>query len=323
MLVSENENNRNKTESGAIGLIGLVCVAGLASVSLGWAILMPLPFLLACLWRYRTARRYRARQRGITKEQTSILNREVSFYQTLDDDNKKRFRDLVAVFLDEVLITGIRTDVDETTRMLVAASAVIPILGFDDWEYSTLGEVLIYPSSFDTDYQSAEPGDRQILGMVGTNHLSGVMILSKPSLVAGFKNDRDKRNVGIHEFAHLVDKQDGQIDGLPPGVSEEIYRPWVRWVGDELTRQSAGGEHIDDYAYTNEAEYFAVLTEYFFESPSVLQKKAPHLYDLMQKMYRQNTTQLLGRRPRRRGRVGRNQPCPCGSGEKYKRCCLR
>ena len=141
------------------------------------------------------------------------------------------FRKLVKIFLDEVAITGIGTDVDELTRSLVAASAVIPIFAFEDWEYSGLGEVLIYPNAFGADYRTDDGADRNTLGMIGVNHLSGVMILSKPDLISGFANPGDKRNVGIHEFAHLVDKADGSVDGLPCGIPSETVRPWIDWVG--------------------------------------------------------------------------------------------
>ena len=149
------------------------------------------------------------------------------------------------------------------------------------------------------------------------------MILSKPDLIAGFASPKDKRNVGIHEFAHLVDKADGAIDGLPPGVPAEAVRPWIEWVGAELASPPKGRSHINPYAYTNEAEYFAVLTEYFFEAPDTLQKKAPKIYDMMQSMYRQNTRSFLSSVASRPKRVGRNSKCPCGSGKKYKHCCRR
>lgn len=89
---------------------------------------------------------------------------------------------MVKIFLDEVRITGIRTEVDDTVRVLVAASAVIPIFGFHDWEYNRLGEVLVYPNSFDEKYRSSGTPAENTLGMVGVGHLRGVMILSKPSL---------------------------------------------------------------------------------------------------------------------------------------------
>ena len=277
------------------------------------------------LLRRKVKRRLRIAAQTFPAAWQSALSQHVAFYRSLNEGDRKRFQTLMQVFVDEVAITGIRTDVDDTTVALVAASAVIPIFGFDDWEYAGLGEVLIYPSRFSDELGVNEEADGRILGMVGAGHLSGVMILSKPDLIAGFDIENDKRNVGVHEFSHLVDKADGTIDGLPALIPRDVVKPWIDWVGKELrsdaTGLSATGKHIDDYAYTNEAEYFAVLSEYFFESPDVLAAKNPKLYEMLQKIYRQNTLKTLGRnRPRRR--IGRNSPCPCGSGEKFKRCCL-
>ncbi len=320
-------------------------VAGaVAAVSLGasWALnpVWLVGLLLAGIvywWLRRSVqRRLHVMAQPMPSKIQATLDQHVAFYQALDEPGKERFGNLVKVFLDETPITGIRTDVDPGTRALVAASAIIPIFGFDDWEYAGLGEVLIYPDAFGEDYSTSDGiggggsggdggGDgtveRRTLGMIGVGHLSGVMILSKPDLWSGFKIANDKRNVGIHEFAHLVDKADGTVDGLPPGVTMDTAGPWIQWVGQELKSEPEGANHIDDYAYTNEAEYFAVLSEYFFEAPATLQKKAPKTYAMMQKMYRQDTSKLLPPRRRKRRRVGRNSKCPCGSGEKFKRCC--
>lgn len=257
-----------------------------------------------------------------------VLRSRVVYFNALGEERKQRFRQLVAIFLDEVRITGIRTDVDETTRVLVAASAIIPIFNFDHWEYSRLGEVLIYPGSFDKNYQTDLEGqcDGQCntLGMVGDGPLSGAMILSKPALIAGFDIANDKQNVGIHEFAHLVDKADGYFDGIPPGVPADLAQEWIQWVAKELADPPKSLSHIKDYAYTNEVEYFAVLMEYFFEAPEILQRKNPQLYEMLEKIIRQDTASLLpGASKFRARRIGRNSPCPCGSGKKFKRCCLR
>jgi Mlc titration factor MtfA (ptsG expression regulator) len=252
----------------------------------------------------------------------SILRSRVAYFNALGDGQKERFRQLVKVFLDETRITGVRTEVDETTRVLVAASAIIPVFSFEHWEYARLGEVLIYPGSFDKDYKTH--GGSSILGMVGEGYLRGVMILSKPALITGFDIAGDKRNVGIHEFAHLVDRADGYFDGVPPGVPAEVAGSWVEWLMRELENPPTKRSHIDKYAYTDEGEYFAVLMEYFFESPGVLQRKAPELYAMLEKMMRQDTASFLSGATRMRARrIGRNSRCPCGSGKKYKRCCLR
>ena len=280
---------------------------------------------LAYWWfRRRVRRRAMVIAKPFPRLWEGILNSRVAYFGALNEHDKQRFRNLVKVFLDETRITGIRTDVDETTRVLVAASAIIPVFRFEQWEYSRLGEVLIYPDSFDDRYQSEGDTDRNTLGMVGAGHLSGVMILSKPSLICGFDIASDKRNVGIHEFAHLVDGADGSIDGLPPSAPVETTRAWVQWVGEELSGAADRRSHINPYAYTNEAEYFAVLTEYFFEAPGVLEKKNPKLYAMLEKIFRQDTASFLsGVTPRRSRRIGRNSRCPCGSGKKYKKCCLR
>src|SRR6056297_1011608 len=326
MLVTPELNRRHQRFALLTSLLLTIGLAGLSRLLLGpwgWAALLLMPLVYWWL-RRRTVRRMRVLQQPFDPEWEAALQSDVSFFRALTPEQQERFRQLVKVFLDEVPITGIRTDVDPRCRALVAASAVIPIFGFRHWEYKRLGEVLIYPNSFDEAYATDDLSERSILGMVCAGHLTGVMILSKPALIAGFQNARDKRNVGIHEFAHLVDQADGDIDGLPPGIPADTVGRWIDWIGQELGGEIQRGHHIDDYAYTNEAEYFAVLTEYFFESPALLQQRSPQIYAMLQEMYRQDTKRLLAGQPRgRRKRYPRNAPCPCGSGKKYKVCCRR
>ncbi len=324
MLVTQQTNFRNRTLAIAVGSTTAIVFA-----VLGW--FFPWCWLgvgigpIAYWWlRRRCHRRMHVMAQPFPQVWEGILNSRVAYFNALSSEQKERFRQLTKIFLAETRITGIRTEVDETTRVFVAASAIIPIFNFDGWEYSRLGEVLIYPGNFDDSYQTEGDGQHNTLGMVGVGHLGGVMILSKPALLTGFDIAGDKRNVGIHEFAHLVDRADGSIDGLPPGVPADVVRRWIEWVGEELANPPGKPSHINPYAYTNEAEYFAVLVEYFFEAPAVLQKKNPKLYEMLEKMFRQDTANFLTGMTRVRARrVGRNSPCPCGSGKKYKKCCLK
>jgi Mlc titration factor MtfA (ptsG expression regulator) len=250
-----------------------------------------------------------------------VLLLHVAFFRALPTDEKERFRQLIKVFLDEVRITGIQTDVDDTIRVLVAASAAIPIFGFRDWDYHRLGEVLIYPDSFGEEYQTTGSDGGNILGMVGLKQLRGVMILSKPSLLARFNIPSIGQNVGIHEFAHLVEM--GEADyGLPPEVRWQAVKHWMAYVARELSHPSTNRSYIRDYAYTNEHEFFAVLAEYFFKSPDLLKARDPNLYEMLQEMFHQDTESLMKRIFSRPPRYGRNALCPCGSGKKYRRCCL-
>ena len=140
----------------------------------------------------------------------SILDRKVLFYHNLSVEDKSRFEKDVMRFLKRVRITGVDTDIDITDKLLVASSAAIPVFGFPDWNYSFVDEVLLYPASFDRNY-NINSRQEVITGMVGSGVMEGKMILSKPSLHRGFSNETDKQNVGVHEFIHLLDKEDGDV----------------------------------------------------------------------------------------------------------------
>lgn len=303
----------------------LAGIVALAAVLASWfspfaLVLLGLCPLVYWLIRRKHMRRLRAMARPFPPHWEETLRARVAFFRKLSADERARFRQLVSVFLDEVRITGIGTEIDDTVRVLVAASSAIPIFGFQDWEYRRLGEVLIYPESFGEDYQASKPEESNILGMVGVNQLRGVMILSKPSLLAGFESPSNADNVGIHEFAHLVELEAAE-NGLPPEVPLPVAQQWVAYVARELS-DPKNHSSVRSYAYTNESEFFAVLAEYFFESPDLLEEKDPELYKMLQELFHQDTVSLFRRKYPRRLKYGRNASCPCGSGKKFKSCCL-
>ncbi|SNR58912.1 M90 family metallopeptidase [Hymenobacter mucosus] len=265
-----------------------------------------------------------------------ILSERVAFYLSLTAGDKRRFEQKTQVFLAQTRITGIQTDIDDTTRVLVAASAIIPVFGFPDWEYGNLSEVLVVPDAWTLEKDpSKEFAGLQgtLLGSVQGFQTSHYMRLSKASLEQGFRDALDKQNVGIHEFAHLLDEADGVIDGVPAVALPAELRPaWEAVMQREIAAIRAGNSEINDYAATNEAEFFAVVTEYFFEKPEKLQEHHPELYQLLSRALRQNPKKRFLRSAvdprewlrslRSRRKFGRNDPCPCGSGKKYKDCHL-
>ena len=258
----------------------------------------------------------------------TILQRKVPFFQTLDESEKDRFREEVRIFLSEKRITGIKTSVDDTVRVLVATSAIIPIFGFPGWEWDQISEVLIYPTTFNEQYEIGRVGDRDVLGMVGRGAMNRMMILSKPELLQGFRAAQDRKNVGIHEFTHLFDKSDGTVDGVPSvGLPRSVVTPWLKVIHQEMGNIRAGHSDINPYGLKNEAEFFAVASEYFFENPDKMKRKHPELYAMLERVFHQDPQRrvkkaLVSMVKPESERLGRNAPCPCGSGKKYKHCCL-
>jgi Mlc titration factor MtfA (ptsG expression regulator) len=248
-----------------------------------------------------------------------ILTQKVPFYNTLSEAEKNRFEYKIQEFLLNTRITGIKTDVNTEDKILVAASAIIPIFGFNDWRYTNLYEVLLYPEMFNHKFETAGK-ERRILGMVGTGYMNGKMILSKKALHFGFKNETDKKNTAIHEFVHLIDDLDGNIDGVPSLLLKRQYTiPWLDLINKEIDEIYANKSDINPYGTTNKQEFFAVISEYFFERPQLLERKHPKLYQLLEEIFNQDmASRNLNRKQKT---VGRNTPCPCGSGLKFKKCC--
>jgi len=317
--------------AGSVILVALLAVALLPAALPKWtapALAAVVAIAVYAGMTHKVRRRRAILGKPFPAEWEAVLQREVVFYRTLEPADRESFRRQLQVFLGEKLITGIKTDVDTTTRVLAAASAIIPIFGFPEWEWDQISEVLIYPSRFDQDFSFGERNDHRTLGMVGTGAMNRMMILAKPDLLAGFRNPGDKRNVGVHEFAHLVDKSDGVIDGLPGvGLDRQSIGPWIELVRRKTEEIRRGDSDIDRYALTNEAEFFAVASEYFFERPGVMKRKHPELYAMLSRVFNQSpgsrVVKFLREIKRGRPSFGRNSPCPCGSGIKFKKCCLK
>jgi MtfA peptidase len=252
----------------------------------------------------------------------TILDTRVLFYHNLSPQDKIRFEHDVSRFIKNVRITGVNTEVDITDKLLVASSAAIPVFGFPNWDYTFLDEVLLYPGSFDRGYE-INSKDETITGMVGSGSMEGKMILSKPSLHRGFDNETDKQNVGVHEFIHLLDKEDGTIDGIPATLLNKKFSiPWLKLIKEKTAAIHSGDSDINPYGATHEVEFFAVCGEYFFERPQLLQQNHPELYSLLERAFNQDTADLLKVSKLPKAEIERNDPCPCGSGLKFKRCCM-
>jgi Mlc titration factor MtfA (ptsG expression regulator) len=225
------------------------------------------------------------------KQQTNyapILQAHVTYYQKLDNTDKTRFEKGITEFLNNTHIEGVGTEITDLDKVLIASSAVIPIFGFPGWRYQNLTNIILYPDTFDKEFQF-EGENRNILGMVGSGYLNGQMLLSRAALTKGFSKSAGDENAAIHEFVHLLDKSDGATDGVPENLLPHQYAaPWLHLMHTEMHKIEHNQSDINPYALTNEAEFFAVAAEYFFEKPQQLEAKHPELYRQLSLIFQQN-----------------------------------
>lgn len=253
----------------------------------------------------------------LSDQDRTFLKQTVSFYAELNQIEQSKFEQRILSFLQVTEIVGHDIEVTQHDKLLVACGSIILAWGFENWHYVKVDTVILVSAAFN---ESAEfgKGDSRITGLVGNQHLQGKMILSQPALHAGFTNDNDKRNVAIHEFAHLIDMADGDCDGLPSQITESAFcLPWLELVRKGIADIKHKRSNIRQYGATNQAEFFSVISEYFFEQPRMLKRKHPELYQGLVSFYKQNRANI-----KTAVKARKKAPCPCGSGKRYKRCCL-
>ncbi len=261
-----------------IGVVSIFCVgAGL---------------IIIFYWRGKQRANGKSRTKLFSESWRTLLKERVSFYDQLKNDDKQLFEDRISRFLTTKHIEPVDTEIDDTIRLMVASSAIIPTFAFPEYNYPNVRTILIYPNSFDEQFQTQRFDGHQefITGMVGNRFMNGTVILSKPDLVKAFDGVTHNENVGIHEFVHLLDKEDGAIDGVPELLLQHRYvGAWLHEIKNEMARIRKGVSDINPYALTNNAEFLAVVSEYFFSNPQTFHSKHPELFKLLSSVYNTNS----------------------------------
>lgn len=220
-------------------------------------------------------------KRTFPQQWRDILIEKIEFYNRLSPQKKTEFEKRVHIFLLNVHITGIDTEITHSDRILIASGAIIPIFGFESWHYSNLQEVILYPDKFQIPTTSTFAS-----GLVGWGAMEGTMMLSKKAVYEGFHDQTDNKNVVIHEFIHILDKQDGKVDGVLGKIMDEIdIMPWLQIIHQKMSEIQQGKSSIRDYAKANNGEFLAVVSEFFFESPERMKTEHPVLYSALDSFY--------------------------------------
>ncbi|WP_041277855.1 M90 family metallopeptidase [Desulfotalea psychrophila] len=230
-----------------------------------------------------------------------ILQENLVHYKYLSEDEKKTVEDLSQVFIAEKNFEGCGgLELNDTIRVIIAAQASLLVLGLPLFQYSNIDSVLVYPTTVTIPPArqsvfsmggSIIPDQQQVLGLAWQQ---GAVVLVWDAVLSGARHPERGHNVVYHEFAHILDMRDGRADGTPELHSRELYMQWVKTFTEEFLRLRQETERgqstlLDSYGSLNEAEFFAVATELFFDRPLKMQDEYQRLYQVLSSYYQQDT----------------------------------
>ena len=247
-------------------------------------------------WSLKAWRRKRILEKaGIDPALWSAVAGRFGFLRGLSAAEMERLRQWVVLFLEDKRIYA-AGDLQLTgeMRLSIAIQACILILNLDPDYYKGWVEVIVYPDEFvpEHEYTDADGVVHVVREpLAGEAWLAGPVILSWADVAYGGRNQGF--NVVMHEFAHKLDMRNGDANGFPPlhaGMSRDA---WSRTFGeafDDFRRRVERHQHteIDPYAAESPGEFFAVLTEAFFETPDAVKRSYPGVYGQLSAFYRQD-----------------------------------
>ncbi len=261
---------------------------------LGGALGVEISYLFFAL--KKPLRRRKAVAQPFPAEWRTFLKERSLFYcsiidaEHLEDVDPGRFERDVQIFLCDFPIEGIRREtIVINTKLLVASGFAAMLHGRPFWEPPIKDGVLVYPGrTFNKDYKI---GKGRYAGMASPN---SPLIISKESLEESFRCPGDGYNVIYHELAHYFDMEDGQAEGIPATrILADRLNPWKNIISREWKKALQGRSFLRSYAGTNEAELFAVATEFFFEKPAIMKRKNPGLYGLLSDFFNLDTAAIM------------------------------
>lgn len=239
-------------------------------------------------------RRKQLMAKAFPVEWENILKQNLPQYRHLSDMLKKQLHRRIHVFLNEKNFEGCGgLELTEEIKVTIAAQACILLLNRKTEYYPRLSSILVYPGAYVAESGSFI-GGQYVRGKsvrLGESWHRGVIVLAWDHVKHGTIDFGDSHNVALHEFAHQLDQENGEADGMPSLDRKSSCITWARILGREYKTLQKNVRHcektvIDDYGATDPAEFFAVVTETFFEKPKQMKEKHPDLYRELKNYYK-------------------------------------
>ena len=237
----------------------------------------------------------------VTPQEWAQVEKRLPFLNRLAAKDHLRLRQLALQFLAEKQMSGARGLLLRPDMQLsIALQACLPVLELGlEWYRGWIG-IVVYPGDFVI--------PRQEMDELGVVHEFDDAVLGEawpggPVLLSWFEHSEDIAgiNVVIHEFAHKLDMRNGWADGMPPlheGMSTQVWSKVFGSAFEDFRRRVENSERddvatvLDPYAAEAPAEFFAVMSEAFFETPSLLMSEYPEVFEQLQRFYRQDPLRM-------------------------------
>jgi len=219
------------------------------------------------------------------------------FVERLNDEEKTRLRKLTEAFLAEKEFTSAGgLELTDALCVSIATQGCLPILNLGLESYRNWVGIIVYPDEFiiprvvEDEFGVVHEYDDIASGEAWDGGLLLISWHDAQMAGAGY-------NVVIHEFAHKLDMLNGEANGIPPLPASVSRKDWETTLlaayEDFCTlvdkaEERGEGTLLDPYAAESPGEFFAVMSETFFETPDILSEEYPALYAQMSRFYRQD-----------------------------------
>lgn len=260
-------------------------------------------FVLMFLNEFRRQKRLREIKKLPFKEEYELFLAKTPHYRKLSKEAQQKIQRSIVYFIHTKEFIGVGLSVSDEMKIIIAFYACLLLVGKNTQNcYDDLKTVIIYPNAVMINQIHAHGGiytkERFVIEGQSTNET--VVITWHEAKKESYHMHH--HNVILHEFAHEIDFMDGRIDGVPP-IENSKYAGWVNLLYKEFNhlssiaiknRQWGKYKLLGSYAANNEAEFFAVVTERFFESPDSLKLHFPELYEEYKDFYQIDTAHIFG-----------------------------
>lgn len=230
---------------------------------------------------FRRRKRRRLAKRPFPQDWLQTVAARLPFAERLKDEDRHGFLTHLKVFAWEKNWEGaLGVEVTDEMKVVVSGSAARLSRRLSLDVYDRLESIVIYPSHYQHE-------DKE--GVVfGEANSWGTVVLSWDAVTHGIGNPFDGHDTALHELAHALDIADGAFDGTPELQDSRDYHSWVKVFSAryDTMKRKPHRSVLRRYGATNEAEFFAVATETFFEKSKQMKRKAPDLYAELARFYR-------------------------------------